>query len=488
MFTNKLTKARLEKLEKMKSKDLKPYGAIEVSKLSHSINSFKNSFEEDMSDIKFTLRGRVVLLRKMGKSGFLTFQEDGQRQQVFCSLSEMGDVYSVFKSMLDIGDIIEVTGYQYITRTGEKTLKAIDLKILTKSLEPLPEKFHGLEDEEVRARKRQIDLIVNKKSYETLKTRSRVISSLRMHMMDYDFLEVETPMLNEIPGGANAKPFITHHNALGIDRYLRIAPELYLKRLVVGGFNRVFEIGKNFRNEGIDSTHNPEFTSMEFYAAYSNYKALMTSIEIMIRDIVQENVSDYRNVSFGDKVINFNDWQQISYRDALIEIGDIPEDIIDEVELLSMYLREQGCKKANATLTLGKLWEIAFDEFVEGEIINPVFITDYPIDISPLARRKDDNPDIAERFELFIAGREIANGFNELNDPMDQYERFKAQVAEKESDDEAMFMDLEFIEALKTGLPPTAGAGIGIDRLVMLITDSQSIKDVIAFPAVRPLA
>jgi len=488
MFNNTLTKARKEKASRIIEAGKNPFTAIEERINESNLLSFQSYYTnpEKLDSKEFTFTGRVMLLRKMGKSGFFTFQGNSdKKQQVFCSLKEMGDNYPFFKNMLDIGDIIKVTGTPYFTKTGELSVLCNELTILTKALSPLPEKFHGLEDPETRYRQRYLDMIMNPEVKNTMIKRSRMINIIRNIMDSNGFLEVETPVLNSIPGGANAKPFITHHNAMGVDRYLRIAPELYLKRLVVGGMNQVYEIGKNFRNEGVDATHNPEFTSMEFYSAYSNYKELMQFIELLFQEIINSLQGNNMEINFGDKVINFNNWKQIPYREALLTIGNLPEDIIDEIEPLSMYLREQGCEKANATLSLGKLWEIAFDEFVESEIVDPVFITDYPIDISPLARRSDSNPNIAERFELFIAGREIANGFNELNDPEDQYQRFLDQVSQKETDDESMHMDKDFIKALMIGMPPTAGAGIGIDRLVMLLTNNESIRDVIPFPAMK---
>ena len=488
MFSNQLTKSRKEKADRLKEAGMNPFPAIEEPIIESNLPNFQSFYKtpENLDKRRFVFTGRVMLLRKMGKSGFFTFQgKSDKRQQVFCSLKEMGDNYPVFKNMLDIGDIIKVEGTSYFTKTGELTVLCEKLTILTKALSPLPEKFHGLEDPETRYRQRYLDMVMNPEVTKTMILRSKIINVIRNVMNGNDFLEVETPVLNNIPGGANAKPFITHHNALDAERFLRIAPELYLKRLIVGGMDKVYEIGKNFRNEGIDATHNPEFTSMEFYSAYTNYKMLMEFIELLFKHIIQTIQGEQYKIKFGEQVIDFNNWKQIPYREALITIGNIPEDIIDEVEPLSMYLREQGCEKANGTLSRGKLWEIAFDEFVEKEIIDPVFITDYPIEISPLARRNDSNPDIAERFELFIAGREIANGFNELNDPEDQYERFVDQVSQKENDDESMFMDKDFIKALMIGIPPTAGAGIGIDRLVMLLTDNSSIRDVIAFPAMK---
>jgi lysyl-tRNA synthetase class 2 len=489
MFNTQLTKARLEKAERIKNAGMQPYGHITTKTVNYTdFSYFKERFDciEDLSKYqeKENFTGRVMLLRKMGKSGFFHVQgENGERLQFFASLNELSENFKVFKNMLDIGDIVSIEGKPYRTKTGELTVYVTNMEILTKSISPFPEKFHGLEDEESRYRKRYLDMIMNPEVTSTFKARSIIVKTIRNLMDNANFLEVETPALNPIPGGANAKPFITHHNALNVDRYLRIAPELYLKRLLVGGMNKVYEIGKNFRNEGIDKTHNPEFTSMEFYAAYHNYEHLMTMIEGLINEAVL-SVNDSLNIEFGDQQIDFNNWVKIPYKTALVEIGGAPEEILEDTTLIEEWLKEKGFE-IQPGLNRGKLWEKIFDEFVESKIIDPVFITDYPIEISPLARRSDKNPEIAERFELFIAGREIANGFNELNDPIDQYERFKAQVADKENDDESMHMDKDFIEALMYGMPPAAGAGIGIDRLVMILTNSQSIKDVILFPAMK---
>lgn len=494
MFSSQYTKSRLEKAKRIISHGGNPFSAIkEKGTLCNDailIPEFKELFEDENSlndcmNNEYMILGRVMLVRKMGKSGFFhVMDHSGQRLQAFASLETLGNNYPIFKNQLDIGDIVKVVGTPYVTRTGESTIKVTSMEILTKALQPLPEKFHGLEDKEIRYRKRYLDMIMNPVTRNTLVKRSNLINRIRTFMNTNSFLEVETPMLSPIPGGANARPFITHHNALDVDRYLRIAPELYLKRLVVGGLPFVYEIGKNFRNEGIDATHNPEFTSMEFYAAYTNYEYLMTFIETMFIDLVENIGLITAKVPYGDLNIDFSHWTKIPFRDALIQIGGIPENILDNREDIISYLQEHGISVKEG-FSLGKLWEELFDEFVEEKLIDPTFITEYPVDISPLARRSENNPEVTERFELFIAGRELANGFNELNDPVDQYNRFKAQVDSKDVDDEAMHMDKDFIEALMHGLPPTAGAGIGIDRLIMLLTDSHSIRDVIAFPTMK---
>jgi len=495
MIDNEYTKVRLEKANKITEYGHHPYSNASDITITMKNKEFFDHYsskispetpKENASDIRQTVAGRVKLVRDMGKAGFVKIQDQSGILQAFVSIADLGDNFEVFKRMLDIGDILMITGYPFYTKTGELSIHAMEIRIVTKSLLPLPEKFHGLEDKETRYRKRYLDMIMNDSADVFIK-RSKIISGIRSFMEGYDFLEVETPMLNAIPGGANARPFETYHNALGVQRYLRIAPELYLKRMIVGGMERVFEIGKNFRNEGIDATHNPEFTSIEFYAAYQTHEGLMVWIEEMIKKMFYKvNGKDYGSLfSYGDMELDFDSWTKITFRNALIEIGGIPSDILDDRIKIIKYLGENNIDGNVVGVSLGKLWEKLFDEFVEEKLINPTFITEYPTEISPLARRSDSNPDVTERFELFIAGREIANGFNELNDPVDQYERFKAQVESKGSDDEAMHMDHDFVEALMHGMPPTAGAGIGIDRLVMLITNQHSIRDVIPFPAMK---
>lgn len=494
MFNNELVQVRVAKAEKMLENGKHPFS--NANKVARTLinQDFIDLYSQTLSPTdekevgkvwEEVIVGRVKLMRNMGKSGFIKIQDMSGTLQSFLSLSDLGEEqYEVFKRTLDIGDIVMVRGFPFYTKTGELSIHALEFHILTKSLHPLPEKFHGLEDKETRYRKRYLDMIMNQESIDTFVARAKIIAGIRTMMQsEFGFLEVETPMLNPIPGGANARPFETFHNALGVQRYLRIAPELYLKRMIVGGMEKVFEIGKNFRNEGIDATHNPEFTSIEFYAAYQTYEELMDFTSLMIRNLVYDLHQQYQ-IGYGEHLIDFDSWTQIPFRDALIEIGNVPSDILDDKNAIISFLKENGVD-VKPGLSLGKLWEELFDEFVEEKLVNPTFITEYPTEISPLARRHDANPDITERFELFIAGREIANGFNELNDPIDQYERFKSQVESKGSDDEAMHMDHDFVEALMHGMPPTAGAGIGIDRLVMLLTNQHSIRDVIPFPAMK---
>ncbi len=435
-----------------------------------------------------TVVGRIKFLRHMGKAAFAKIEDEHGLLQIYFSRESIGDEwFDEAKKLVEVGDIISVTGFPFVTKTGELSLHVKALEVATKSIVPLPEKFHGLQDKELRYRKRYLDMIMNADVRKTFKIRSKIVSEIRHFFEERDFLEVETPMMHPIAGGANAKPFVTHHNALGVDRYLRIAPELYLKRLVVGGFEAVFEINRNFRNEGMDQTHNPEFTMIEFYWAYHNYHDLMHLTEEMF-DVLLKKLKLPRKLPYGEMEIDFSKpFRKIAFRAALSEIGGVPDAILDDRLQIIKYITDKGFS-VEANLSLGKLYEELFDLFVEEKLINPTFIIDYPIEISPLARRSEENPNIAERFELFIAGREIANGFNELNDPLDQYERFAKQLQAKNAgDDEAHEMDEDYVQALGYGLPPTAGQGLGIDRLTMLLTNELSIKDVILFPAMKPL-
>jgi lysyl-tRNA synthetase class 2 len=436
-----------------------------------------------------TVVGRIKFLRHMGKAAFAKIEDEDGVLQIYFSRESIGEAwFDEAKKLIEVGDIISVTGFPFVTKTGELSLHVKHLEIATKSIVPLPEKFHGLQDKELRYRKRYLDMIMNADVRKTFKLRSRIVSEIRHFFEERDFLEVETPMMHPIAGGANAKPFITYHNALNVNRYLRIAPELYLKRLVVGGFEAVFEINRNFRNEGMDQTHNPEFTMIEFYWAYHNYHDLMRLTEEMF-DVLLKKLRLPKKLPYGDIEIDFSKpFRKIAFREALVEIGGVSDAILDDKAAIIAYIESQNFS-VEKNLSLGKLYEELFDLFVEEKLVDPTFIIDYPIEISPLARRSETNPNIAERFELFIAGREIANGFNELNDPLDQYERFAKQLQAKNAgDDEAHEMDEDYVYALGYGLPPTAGQGMGIDRLTMLLTNEQSIKDVILFPAMKPLS
>ena len=432
----------------------------------------------------FTLCGRMMAKRIMGKASFTHIQDgSGERFQLYVARDNLEEgKYAEFKGW-DIGDIIEVKGYLFRTKTNELSIHAESIRLLVKSLRPLPEKFHGLTDPEKRYRQRYVDLIMNKESRDIFVKRSKIVSFIRNYFTNEGFLEVETPMMHPIPGGAAAKPFITHHNALDMDLYLRIAPELYLKRLVVGGLEKVFEINRSFRNEGIDTRHNPEFTMLEFYWAYANFKDLMAFSERLFRDLTKEILGTEYCVYQGEIIDFSKPFQKLAMKDAVKKY--VPTVNLEDVAEMQNYLKSHYQIDAKETDPL-KLMSMIFEEAVEKELIQPTFITDYPAVISPLSRRNDENPEFTDRFELFIAGRELSNGFSELNDAEDQAQRFKEQVKAREGgDDEAMFYDADFIRALEHAMPPTAGQGIGIDRLVMLLTDSPSIRDVLLFPQMR---
>ncbi len=431
---------------------------------------------------RVSVAGRIMAFRDFGKSAFMHIQDRKGKLQAYVRKDILKNPgYDVFKKF-DICDIVGISGKVFKTKTGELTILAEDMKLLTKSLRPLPEKWHGLKDVEERYRKRYLDLIVNAKVREVFTKRARIIEFIRRHFIARDFIEVETPMMHVIPGGAVAKPFITHHNALGMDLFLRIAPELYLKRLVVGGFERVFEINRNFRNEGISVRHNPEFTMLEFYLAYATYEDLMTLTEEMVSSLVHELFGGY-TVTYSGREIDFSvPWRRITMEEALREFGDFDLSLISDAGRLASFakgLEIEGAEKD----TKGKLITKIFEELCEKKLVQPTFITHYPVEVSPLAKRSKEHPEITERFELYISGMEIANGFNELNDPADQKERFLEQIKDKE---EGVMMDEDYITALEYGLPPTAGEGMGIDRLTMLLTDSPSIREVIFFPLLRP--
>lgn len=493
IFDNKFIQQRIEKAELLKKEGINPYS--NDSRRNSTIEKFLNVntdvfHKENKRDEKrhYTLSGRIKFFRIMGKASFIKIEDESGMLQVYVARDNLGeDFYNeTFKKNIEVGDIVEVVGFPFVTGQGELSLHADELRLLTKAISPLPEKFHGITDKETRYRKRYLDLIMNADVRKTFKIRSKVISLTRRFFEDKGFLEVETPMMHPIAGGANAKPFVTHHNALGIDRYLRIAPELYLKRLIVGGFEAVFEINRNFRNEGMDATHNPEFTSIEFYWAYKTYKDLIEITKEYFKYLF-DHLNLPTQLPYGDLEVDFSKFSEVPLIESLYTIGGVPQDIVNDKEKIIAFLKSNNVQVKNG-LSLGQLQGELFDEYVEEKLINPTFITEYPVEISPLARRSDKNPDITERFELFIAGREIANAFSELNDPVDQYERFKTQVESKESgDDEAHEMDLDFVEALSYGMAPTAGQGIGIDRLVMLLTNEHSIRDVLLFPAMKPI-
>ena len=491
IFDNELEQVRIAKKDELKSLGVNPYP--QFLKRGMSIAQFREKFAfikdlaEKKADEIATLSGRLKLKRVAGKSTFANIEDDSGNIQVYYSLGSIGEEeYAKFKKNLEVGDIAQITGYAFITQTGEFSIHASKIVLASKALSPLPEKFHGLSDTEIRYRQRYLDMIMNGDVRDDFIKRAKIISGIRKFFEERGFLEVETPMMHPIAGGANARPFITHHNTLDVDFYLKIAPELYLKRLIVGGMNAIFEMNRCFRNEGMDLTHNPEFTSIEFYWAWHDYFEVMDLTEELFSFLI-DSLNLPKILPYGELEIDFSKkFRRIKYLDALHEIGGIPNEIINDKSRILDKLKADGFE-ANSKLDLGHLQAELFDNYVESKLINPTFIIDFPISISPLSRRSDENPEIAERFELFIAGKELANAFNELNDPLDQYERFKAQIDAKNSgDDEAHEMDEDYCQALGYAMPPTAGWGLGVDRLVMLLLNKQSIRDVILFPAMRP--
>ena len=491
IFDNELEQVRIAKKDELKSLGVNPYP--QFLKRGMSIAQFREKFAfikdlaEKKTDEIVTISGRLKLKRVAGKSTFANIEDDSGNIQVYYSLGSIGEEeYAKFKKNLEVGDIVQITGYAFITQTGEFSIHASKIVLASKALSPLPEKFHGLSDTEIRYRKRYLDMIMNGDVRDDFIKRAKIISGIRKFFEERGFLEVETPMMHPIAGGANARPFITHHNTLDVDFYLKIAPELYLKRLIVGGMNAIFEMNRCFRNEGMDLTHNPEFTSIEFYWAWHDYFEVMDLTEELFSFLI-DSLNLPKILPYGELEIDFSKkFRRIKYLDALHEIGGIPNEIINDKSRILDKLKADGFE-ANSKLDLGHLQAELFDNYVESKLINPTFIIDFPISISPLSRRSDENPEIAERFELFIAGKELANAFNELNDPLDQYERFKAQIdAKNAGDDEAHEMDEDYCQALGYAMPPTAGWGLGVDRLVMLLLNKQSIRDVILFPAMRP--
>jgi lysyl-tRNA synthetase class 2 len=439
--------------------------------------------------IRVRIAGRMMSRRIMGKASFAHVQDMSGKIQVFVQRDSLPEGYynQQFKKELDLGDIVGVEGVLFKTKTGELSVRCDSFQLLTKSLRPLPEKFHGLTDQEQRYRQRYLDLIMNEASRETFRVRTRIIQSMRDFLNGENFLEVETPMMQAIPGGATARPFMTHHNALDMQLFLRIAPELYLKRLVVGGFERVYEINRNFRNEGLSTRHNPEFTMVEFYQAYADFRDLMDLTENMLRTMANE-VLGTTSISYQGETFDFGKpFQRMSVKESILHFNDdISADDLDDLALASGHAQRLGIP-LKPNYGLGKVLIEIFEKTVEHRLLEPTFITAYPTEVSPLARRNDQDPFVTDRFEFFVGGREIANGFSELNDAEDQAERFQKQVAEKEAgDEEAMHFDADYIRALEHGMPPTAGEGIGVDRLVMLFTDSASIRDVLLFPHMRP--
>ena len=483
-----LIDVRLKKLEELEESGIQPYAIGFTPDVYSSELKAKYSEIDESEEISDTLglAGRIMAIRNLGKAAFMRIQDVTGDFQIYLGRDIIGvEEYKQAKK-LDIGDIIGVTGSPFKTKTGELSLVVKRLILLTKSLRPLPEKWHGLSDVETRYRQRYLDLMVNKSSRDIVFTRSRVISYLRNFLTKRGFLEVETPMMQTIPGGATARPFETFHHALNRRLYLRIAPELYLKRLLVGGFDKVFEINRNFRNEGISTQHNPEFTMLEFYLAYKTYEDLMNLTEEMLADLALDTVGSYK-FNYGEREVDLTPpWPRVTVKESLIKNGVLSPDEIEDRNTVFIKAVEMGIS-VNKEDSYGKLLMAIFDEVVEATLWGPVFVHRYPVDVSPLARRNEDDPTVTDRFELYICGREMANAFTELTDPVDQRNRFEEQVrARQAGDEEAHFLDEDFLRALEYGMPPAAGEGLGIDRLVMLLTNAQSIREVILFPHMRP--
>ncbi len=488
---NELIQERIKKLDRLLDAGIDPYGGpFDVkNRVADIFKKYGETGKEELEakSENCTIAGRLVALRSFGKASFAHIQDASGRMQIYLKKDVMSSDYDILKN-IDIGDIVGVNGSLFRTRTNELTIQVDGFYLLCKSLRPLPEKWHGLRDIETRYRQRYVDLIVNPRVREVFLKRSKVIKGIRDFFDSRDFIEVETPMMHQIPGGAAARPFQTHHKALGIDLYLRIAPELYLKRLLVGGYEKVYEINKNFRNEGISSKHNPEFTMLEFYIAYVDYKYLMDFTEELIVYLCREIIGDVRipYSENSEKIIDFTPpWPRLSMQDAM-EKHNVDPSVFKDIDKAKKFAVTNNIDISDK-VSHGKILDEIFKEKVEPELIQPVFIVDYPVELSPLAKRKKDNPELVERFELFVGAREIANAFSELNDPADQKQRFLKQVeAYKMGDEEANLMDEDFIRALEYGMPPAAGEGIGIDRLLMLLTGSSSIRDVILFPQMKP--
>ena len=482
---NHLMQIRREKLRELQEQGKNPYEITKFDR-TNTAGEIKANYEQfEQKDV--TVAGRIIAKRIMGKASFCTIQDCDEKIQSYVSINDLGEEsYKLFKTY-DIGDIIGITGFVFKTRTEEISVHAKEVTLLTKSLRPLPEKFHGLKDPDLRYRQRYTDLIVNPEVKNTFILRSKIMKEIRNFMDEKGYMEVQTPMLTTVATGDAARPFITHHNTLNLEMYLRIAPELNLKRLIVGGIDKVFEIGKNFRNEGMDIKHNPEFTNMEFYSAYEDYHDMMNMAEELI-STVAKNVLGTTKITYGDLDIDLTPgWKRITMIDSIKEACGVDFNTIKTDEEAQAMAKEKGVEYEEIKNTRGHIINEFFETFVEETLIQPTFIMDYPVEISPLTKRKKDQPELVERFELFIGGREYGNAYSELNDPIDQYQRFLKQVEAKEKgDEEAGGMDEDFVTALEIGLPPTGGMGIGLDRLVMLLTNSASIRDVIFFPTMKP--
>jgi lysyl-tRNA synthetase class 2 len=479
-----ILKVRRDKLKELQESGNDPFEKVIYNRTHHSqeiINEF-----EDLESQTVSVAGRIMSKRGMGKVLFCDLHDLKGKIQLYIKVDEVGEEEYEKVKKFDIGDIVGAEGEVFRTKRGEISIKVNKIELLSKSLQPLPEKWHGLKDTELRYRQRYIDLIVNPDVRNTFVLRSKIITAIRKFMDNRGFIEVETPLLNTIPGGANARPFITHHNTLDIDLYLRIAPELYLKRLIVGGFEKVYELGRMFRNEGMSVKHNPEFSMMEAYEAYTDYEGMMELSEQLISSIVQDLLGTMKITYQGTEIDLTPPWTRLTMVDAVLKYSGIDFNSITTIEEMKEILQSKGIE-TEGDISKGEALNLMFEKFVEEKLMQPTFILDYPVEISPLTKKKPTNPEFTERFELFIFAREMGNAYSELNDPIDQKERFLKQVEKREGgDEEANMMDEDYINALEHGLPPTGGLGIGIDRLVMLLTDSYSIRDVILFPTMKP--
>lgn len=485
---NEQKQIRIDKLKALQDSGRDPF-EITLATQTHHSDEIKADFDK-LENKDVTIAGRIMTWRDMGKANFIDIQDRNGRIQAYVRMNDVGeDVFAEFKTW-DIGDIVEITGFVFKTRTGEISVHAKEIRLISKSLLPLPEKFHGLTDTDTRYRKRYLDMIMNPDVKDTFIKRSKIISSIRSYLDNLGFVEVETPILNTIPGGAAARPFITHHNSLDMDMYLRIATELYLKRLIVGGMERVYEIGRNFRNEGMDVRHNPEFTCIELYQAFTDYHGMMDIAEALIRNAANEVCDGNLHITFNGTEIDLESpFRRLTMIEAVKEFSgvDFAEFMSDDEKAVAIA-KEKNIEIAPGKATWGDVLNSFFEEFVEENLVQPTFIMDYPVEVSPLTKRKPDCPALTERFELFILGGEYGNAYSELNDPIDQMSRFEAQMKLREAgDDEANMIDHDFVTALEYGMPPTGGLGIGIDRLVMLLTDNYSIRDVLLFPTMKPL-
>ncbi len=484
---NHLIQIRREKLIELQQNGQDPFAITKYDR-THTSKNIKDNYQE-LEGKDVSIAGRIMAKRIMGKASFCTLQDSEGRIQSYVSINDLGEeTYKAFKTW-DIGDIIGIKGFVFKTRTEEISIHAKEAVLLTKSLRPLPEKFHGLKNEDLRYRQRYVDLIVNPEVKETFIIRSKIMKEIRKFMDEKGYMEVETPTLTTVATGDAARPFVTHHNTLDLQMYLRIAPELNLKRLIVGGFDKVFEIGKNFRNEGMDIKHNPEFTVMEFYSAYEDYNDMMNMAEQLISTVAQNALGTTKINYQGTEIDLTPSWRRITMIDAIKEVTGVDFNTIKTDEEAQKLAKQKGVEYDDIKNTRGHIINEFFETFVEETLIQPTFIMDYPVEVSPLTKRKKDNPSLVERFELFIGGREYGNAYSELNDAIDQYQRLMKQVEAKEKgDEEAGGMDEDFVNALEIGMPPTGGMGIGLDRLIMLLTDSASIRDILFFPTMKPLS